>query len=74
MLFRSICYDVRDEETIIASSYAFRRRFLPEEILIDEDNKHLIENIYPKGNKDLLKGGKFLQTLKAVAYSYQNKK
>lgn len=69
-LLNQIGYDTKDEETTIASSYAFRRRFLPEEVLVDEDIKHLVDNVYPIGNNDLLHGEKFIQTLKAVAYSY----
>ena len=43
----------------------------PQEVTVDEDVHHLVDNIYPQGKKELLKGEKFLKTLKAVAYSYQ---
>lgn len=71
-LLASIGYDTRDREKIIASAYAFRRRFLPEEVSADTDVHHLVENVYPQGDTTLLQGEKFLKTLKAVAYSYQN--
>lgn len=71
-LLESIGYNIETEENTIASAYAFRRRFLPEEVEIDEDISHLIKNIYPLGDKMQLRGDKFSKTLKAVAYSYQN--
>lgn len=71
-LLEIIGYDVRTPESVIASSYAFRRHFLPEEVSTDEDVYHLVDNVYPIGNENLLKGDKFIRTLKAVAYSYQN--
>lgn len=71
-LLAIIGYETKGEENTIASAYAFRRRFLPEEIEIDADIQHLVDNVYPIGNKNLLTGEKFLKTLKAVAYSYQN--
>lgn len=70
VLLAQIGYDTHDEETTIASSYAFRRHFLPEEVAVDEDVKHLVDNVYPKGDKSLLDGDKFMQTLKAVAFTY----
>lgn len=73
VLLDLIGYDTHDEETRIASAYAFRRRFLPEEVKVDEDVYHLVDNVYPIGDKNLLKGDKFLRTLKAVAYSYTQK-
>ncbi len=72
LLLKTIGYNTENEENTIASAYAFRRRFLPQEVCVDLDIHHLVENIYPLGNSDLLKGEKFLKTLKAVAYSYQN--
>lgn len=71
-LLNIIGYDTRDEESTIASAYAFRRRFLPKEVTVDNNIQHLLDNVYPIGNKDLLQGDKFLQTLKAVAYNYEN--
>lgn len=71
-LLSIIGYNTTDEENTIAAAYAFRRRFLPEEVLTDTDVHHLVDNVYPCGNKDILCGEKFLKTLKAVAYSYQN--
>lgn len=71
-LLRIIGYNVETEEKTIAAAYAFRRHFIPEEVRIDNDIQHLVDNVYPTGNKDLLCGDKFLRILKAVAYSYQN--
>lgn len=70
VLLNQIGYDTHDEETAIASAYAFRRRFLPEEVSKDDDIWHLVNHVYPVGKKSLLRGEKFLRTLKAVAYSY----
>lgn len=66
-----IGYNTENQENTIAAAYAFRRHFLPEEVAVDENIGHLVENVYPIGKTELLKGGKFLKTLKAVAYSYQ---
>lgn len=71
-LLNIIGYDTSDEETTIASTYAFRRRFLPEEVEFVADYPYLWEHVYPEGNKELLSGDKFLKTLKAVAYTYLN--
>lgn len=71
-LLSLIGYDTKDEESTIAAAYAFRRRFLPQEVAVDENVRHLVDNIYPQGDKMQLRGDKFLKTLKAVAYSYQN--
>lgn len=71
-LLNIIGYKTDSEEETIAAAYAFRRHFLPEEVAVDEDVHHLVDNIYPQGKKELLEGEKFLKTLKAVAYSYQN--
>lgn len=71
-LLEIIGYDTRSKESTIASSYAFRRRFLPEEVAVDENIMHLVDNVYPIGNEKLLEGKKFLQVLKAVAYKYMN--
>ncbi len=72
-LLKIIGYDTRDEEKTIASAYAFRRRFLPQEVAVDPDIKHLVDNVYPIGHRELLQGEKFIRTLKAVAYSYADK-
>ncbi|MFV0626222.1 MAG: N-acetylmuramoyl-L-alanine amidase [Alphaproteobacteria bacterium] len=69
-LLEIIGYDTRDEESTIASAYAFRRRFMPKEIAIEQNVTHLIDNVYPTGKKELLKGNDFIKTLKAVAYQY----
>lgn len=71
-LLKIIGYDTRDDEKTIASAYAFRRRFLPEEVVEDNDIQHLVDNVYPIGKKELLSGKRFLQTLKAVAHRYKD--
>ncbi len=71
-LLNIIGYKTVSQEETIAAAYAFRRHFLPEEVAVDEDVHHLVDNIYPLGEEKLLEGEKFLKTLKAVAYSYQN--
>lgn len=45
--------------------------FLPEEVLIDKDVMHLVDNVYPVGDKSLLSGDKFINCLKAVVYRYE---
>lgn len=70
-LLGSIGYDVSDEEAVIASAYAFRRHYLPEEVEIDGDIQHLVDNVYPREDKMQLRGDKFVNTLKAVAYSFE---
>ncbi|MDD4557102.1 MAG: N-acetylmuramoyl-L-alanine amidase [Alphaproteobacteria bacterium] len=69
-LLEIIGYDTRDEERKIASAYAFRRRFLPQEVELDEDVMHLVDNVYPVGKKELLTGELFFKTLRAVAYRF----
>jgi N-acetylmuramoyl-L-alanine amidase len=70
-LLSIIGYNVEDKETLIASAYAFRRRFLPEEIDTIDDIFELLNNCYPVGKTELLEGNKFLKTLKAVAFEFQ---
>lgn len=69
-LLKQIGYKADDKEETIAAAYAFRRRFLPEEVEIVNNVRELIEHPYPQGKESLLQGEKFLQTLKAVAYSF----
>lgn len=71
-LLKTIGYNTDTLETTIASAYAFRRHFLPEEVEIIEDIKQLVDNVYPQSNSQLLQGEKFINTLKAVAYAYLN--
>ena len=65
-LLQKIGYDVRNEETQIASAYAFRRHYLPQEIAIVENYQELLDNPYPRGDKSLLAGRDFLSALNAV--------
>lgn len=69
-LLKQIGYKADDKEETIAAAYAFRRHFLPEEVEIVNNVRELIEHPYPQGKESLLQGEKFLQTLKAVAYSF----
>lgn len=71
-LLAKIGYDTRDEEAVIASAYAFRRHYLPGEVVVDQDILHLVDNVYPVGEHGLLQGEKFIQTLKATAYHFEN--
>lgn len=66
-----IGYDVRGEDAVKASAYAFCRHFAPQYVTADKDVYHLVENILP-AQFDFMREEKFLQVLKAVAYSYQN--
>lgn len=69
-LLAIIGYDTRDEAAIKASAYAFCRHFLPPYVEKDENVGHLVNNILPS-NFDFMKEAKFINTLKAVAYSYK---
>ena len=62
-LLKGLGYDTRDEETAIASAYAFRRHYLPEEVKVDPDMQHLLDNVYPKNDKSLLTGTEFISVL-----------
>ena len=53
-LLKGLGYDTCDEETVIASAYAFCRHYLPEEVKFDPDMQHLLDNVYPKNDKSLL--------------------
>lgn len=71
ILLQQIGYKIDTKEDLIAAAYAFRRRFLPQEIKIIDNIKELIDHPYPVGNEELLQGEKFLKTLKAVAYTFK---
>ena len=71
VLLSKIGYNVCDEDNLCASAYAFCRRFLPEEVTVDQDVMHLVDNVYPKEDKSLLKKENFVKCLKAVAYRYE---
>lgn len=68
-LLTAIGYDTRTPETVQASAYAFCRRFAPQFVRTDNDILHLVDHILPD-NFDFMTTPKFIQTLKAVAYSY----
>ena len=70
-LLSQIGYDTSDSQTTKASAYAFCRHFLPQYVQKDIDINHLINNILPT-NFDFVGNTEFLQTLKAVAWSYNN--
>lgn len=67
-----IGYDTRTPEAVRASAYAFCRRFLPQYVAVDKDVYHLIEHILPE-DFGFMAEEKFMTTLRAVAYSYQNR-
>lgn len=69
-LLAEIGYDTRDEKALEASAYAFCRHFLPQYVQKDADIYHLLENILPD-NFNFMQEPKFVETLKAVAWSYQ---
>ena len=66
-LLKGLGYDTRDEETAIASAYAFRRHYLPEEVKVDPDMQHLLDNVYPKNDKSLLTGEAFISALNRLS-------
>ena len=66
-LLKKIGYETSD---INAAAYAFCRRFLPQYIKPDFNISHLVDNVLPN-NFDFIKEEKFIKTLQAVAYSYQ---
>lgn len=68
-----IGYDTRGEEAIQASAYAFCRRFLPQFVSVVPNVSWLVDHVLPE-NFDFMENEKFLQILKAVAYSYQQQK
>lgn len=66
-----IGYDVRSEDAVKASAYAFCRHFAPQYVAVDKNVGHLVENVLPL-YFDFMREDRFLQILKAAAYSYQN--
>lgn len=66
-LLKGLGYDTRDEEAAIASAYAFRRHYLPEEVKFDPDRQHLLDNVYPKNDKSLLTGEAFISALNRIS-------
>lgn len=68
-LLALIGYNTESEENLKASAYAFCRHFAPQYVCKDEDVLHLVENVLPN-DFSFMQENKFLQTLKAVAYSY----
>ena len=68
-LLALIGYDTENEASVEASAYAFCRHFAPQYVYKDEDVLHLVENVLPN-DFSFMQENEFLQTLKAVAYSY----
>lgn len=68
-LLALIGYNTESEENLKASAYAFCRHFAPQYVCKDEDVLHLVENVLPN-DFSFMQENEFLQTLKAVAYSY----
>lgn len=69
-LLKTIGYDTRNEAAIGASAYAFCRRFAPQYIEGAYEPSYLVEHVLPD-SYDFMREAKFLQVLKAVAYSYR---
>lgn len=69
-LLAIIGYDARGDDAVRASAYAFCRRFAPQFVKTDLDIAHLVEHVLPE-NFDFMADEKFLQILRAVAYSYK---
>ncbi len=65
-LLNTIGYDITD---LSAARYAFCRRYLPEEVFVEQDIQKLLESPYPAGfapqNKD-----KYMHILRAVSFSF----
>lgn len=70
-LLAAIGYDTENDNTTQASAYAFCRHFLPQYVKKDPDINHLIDHILPD-NFEFMQDQTFLDTLKAVAWRYQN--
>lgn len=68
-LLQIIGYDTRTPEVVYASAYAFCRRFAPQFVQTDNDILHLVNHTLPD-NFEFMTTPKFIQTLKAVAYTY----
>ncbi len=69
-LLNIIGYDTRSPEAMGASAYAFCRRFLPALVSKNNDVNELVQNFLPE-DYDFMQRPKFIKTLQAVAYSYQ---
>ncbi len=69
-LLAIIGYDVRSEEAVSASAYAFCRRFLPKYVQLDNNPQHLVEHILPD-DFAFMQQADFVETLQAVAFVYR---
>ena len=69
-LLAEIGYDTRSPEAVIASAWAFCRRFCPELVGMDKDIMHLVDNVVPQNNQFMSKR-KFLHRLTTVAENYK---
>ncbi len=69
-LLDKIGYDLTDP---VAARYAFCRHYLPEEVFIDDDIHHLLDNVYPADfypkNHE-----KYLKILRAVSFAINKKR
>ena len=68
-LLAEIGYDTRSPEAVIASAWAFCRRFCPELVGMDKDIMHLVDNVVPQTN-DFMSDSRFLSCLSAIAKIY----
>lgn len=69
-LLSVIGYDVRSDEAVRASAYAFCRRFLPKYVQIDENPQHLVDHILPD-DFGFMREPDFTETLQVVAWVYK---
>lgn len=70
-LLGTIGYNTETPNNINASAYAFCRRFLKEYVNTDSDIRHLVDNVV-NTDFNFINEEKFLNTLKAVAYTYDS--
>lgn len=70
-LLSDIGYDTRTPHALQASAYAFCRRFAPQFVTTISDPKILVDNFLPSDN-GFMSDETFVQTLRAVAWTYQN--
>lgn len=65
-LLQIIGYDIKD---VMASAYAFCRRFYPEKVVSVSDVWKIEKNVYEK-DESILEDNRFREILKSVAYAY----
>ena len=75
-LLSIIGYDVRTPEVVLASGYAFCRRYVPQIVRVVEDIHELLHNVLPSASgavrDDFMREGQLINILQSVAFSYEN--